>query len=124
MRIPHLLRFASPYLVGYPEFYGPAHDSIKFAIGPIFPEPSISQHQTNVAAIAMRHGHRVVEVSTIDAAGKLHATMVVDVPPFSFWSRRLKNYFLIFGGTEYVVTASLEASEEEYDRIVKTFRPI
>jgi hypothetical protein len=113
--------FASPYLAGGPEFYGPINDSIKFAVGPISPEPTVSQHQKNVAAMATRHGHRVVEVATIEVARKTHATMVVDVPCPS-GSMRLKNYFLIFRSTEYVVTASLEAREDEYDQIVRTFR--
>lgn len=115
--------FASPTLAGGPEFYGSANDSVKFAVGPISPEPSVTQHQRNVAAMAARHGHRVVEISTIDVAGKTHATMVVDVPSPS-GGMRLKNYFLIFQGTEYVITVSLKQSEQEYDEIVRTFRPI
>lgn len=122
-RLPLRLIFASSALAGGPEFYGPANDSIKFAVGPISPEPNVNQHQRNIAAMAIRHGHQVVEVSTIDVAGKTHATMVVEVPTPS-GSMRLKNYFLIFRGTEYVVTASLEQSEQEYDEIVKEFRPI
>jgi len=49
--------------------------------------------------------------------------MVVDVPT-PVGSTRLKNYFLIFKGTEYVVTASLIVREDEYDAIVRSFRPI
>jgi len=122
-RLPLRLMFASPALAGGPEFYGPSGDSIKLAVGPISPVPSVSQHQRNVQAMAVRHGHRVLKVATIAVAGKSHATMAVDIPSPT-GSMRLKNYFLIFGRTEYVVTASLEAGEEEYDAIVKTFRPL
>lgn len=122
-RFPLRLMFASPALAGGPEFYGPSGDSIKLAVGPISPVPNLSQHQQNVQAMAVRHGHRVLDVATINVAGKSHATMTVDIP-CPTGSMRLKNYFLIFGGTEYVVTASLEADEEKYDAIVKTFRPL
>lgn len=120
-RLPLRLMFASPHLAGGPEFYGPRGDSIKFAVGPIYPVPSVSQHQRDVQTMATRHGHKVVEVGTIDLGGRSHATMTVHVPHDSK-CMRLKNYFLIFGGTEYVVTASLRADEEQYDSIVKTFR--
>jgi len=53
----------------------------------------------------------------------LCTSMVVDVPT-PVGSTRLKNYFLIFKGTEYVVTASLIVREDEYDAIVRSFRPI
>lgn len=123
LRLLLRLMFASPALTWTTEFYGPAGEAMKFAVGPISPELSVSEHQRNVQIIAMRRGHRVVEVSTIEVAGKMHATMVVDIPSPSGWMR-LKNYFLIFRGTEYVVTVPLIAVEEEYDQIVETFRPI
>ncbi|MGD0294282.1 MAG: hypothetical protein ABSB30_10535 [Terracidiphilus sp.] len=124
LRLPLRLMFAGPELAGGPEFYGPANDTIKFAIGPIAPEPSVAKHQADVAAMAARHGHRVVTVDTVDVAGRTHATMVVDVPLPSGKVIRVKNYFLIFHGTEYVITSNLRAGEAFYDQIVRTFKPI
>jgi len=74
--------------------------------------------------MAARHGHRVVTVDTVDVAGRTHATMVVDVPLPSGKVIRVKNYFLIFHGTEYVITSNLRAGEAFYDQIVRTFKPI
>ena len=117
-----------------PEFFGPNDASIKFAIGPISPEPSIQEHMDNLERIAEKYGHSVLEIASIEVEGKKHATMVYDIPIRSFHTLRLKNYHLIFSGLEYVMTASIATissaleqihvyeNEVTYDSIVKTFR--
>ena len=122
-RLPLRLIFSPPDVAGGPEFYGPSGDTIKLSIGPISPEPNVKQHQKNIAAMAERHGHRVIRIDTIEVAGKLHATMVVDMP-VPGGSRRVKNYFLIFKGMEYVIISTLESGEEACDAIVKTLRSV
>ena len=122
-RIPVQLASTSSYIAGGLEFYGPSGDSIKMAVGPISPEPTPEAHQQTVRAIAIRHRHKVLDLGTIKVAGKSHATMVVAIPTLP-GPLTLKNYFLIFHGTEYVVTALLKAGEETYDEIVRSFRPI
>jgi hypothetical protein len=84
-----------------PEFYGPGPSSVKFAVGPIAPSPSAHDQQRNLAAIARKYGHRVVDLDIIRVGGKEHATMVCEIPMVGV----VKNYSLIFSGVEYLVTA-------------------
>jgi len=102
--------------MGNPELYGPGGRSIKFAIGPISPAPSAEQQRNNLEAIAVRHGHHVIETDIIEVGGRDHATMVCRVPGVGV----LKNYSLIFGETEYFVTA--QGDVNELDSIIRTFR--
>ncbi len=99
-----------------PEFYGPNGVSMKFAIGPISPEPSAEQQQNTLQHIAMKRGEQVISVGTIQVAGRRHATMTVDIP----YVGRVKHYSLIFHGIEYLVSA--RAPESVSDSIVASFR--
>jgi len=113
----HLLSFGRYAKQGvHPEFYGRDGSSIKIAIGPISPVPSAEEQRSNLKAIASRHGHDVIETSTINVSGRDHATMLCRVPRVGV----LKNYSLIFGTTEYFVTA--QGNWQECDSIVKTFK--
>ncbi|MEW6162537.1 MAG: hypothetical protein AB1606_04405 [Nitrospirota bacterium] len=100
----------------HPEFYGPGDSSIKIASGPISPVPSAEQQQSNLEAIARRHGHDVIETRTINVGGRSHATMLCRAPGVGV----VKNYSLIFGTTEYFVTA--QGDWQECDSIIKTFK--
>lgn len=122
----------------HPEFYGPNRASVKFAIGPISPEPSVTQQQGNLELIAYRHGHDVASVGSIVADGKEHATIVTRVPllqpPSAAMGRPehvirpapvmlLKSYSLIFNGVEYLATSSIDLFPEEVsDEIIGSFR--
>lgn len=99
-----------------PEFYGPAGASLKLAIGPISPVPSLQEQQRNLERIAAKYGHEVIEIGEIDVGGKSHATMLCDIPGVGV----VKNYSLIFQGKEYLVTA--QGNWNECDSIVKSFR--
>jgi len=101
---------------GHMEFSGPAGSSIKFAIGPICPEPTVEEQKHNLERIASKHGHTVLTTGEIEVAGKRHATMTCEVPHVGL----LKNYSLIFDGIEYLVTA--RGDPEICDAIVKTFK--
>jgi hypothetical protein len=99
-----------------PEFYGPDGASLKFAIGPISPEPSAEMQQRTLQHIAMKRGEDVLDVGTVQVGGRIHATMTVDIP----YVGRVKHYSLIFRGTEYLVSA--RAPENVADSIVSSFR--
>lgn len=101
---------------GHMEFFGPDGSSIKFAIGPICPEPTVEEQKQNLERIASKHGHTVLTTGEIEVAGKRHATMTCEVPHVGV----LKNYSLIFDGIEYLVTA--RGDPQVCDAIVKTFR--
>ncbi|MBS3149813.1 hypothetical protein J4455_03940 [Candidatus Woesearchaeota archaeon] len=121
-----------------PEFYEQNRSSLKFAIGPISPEPSVREQQLNLENIARKYGHDVIEVGSIAVYEKEHATIVCKVPliqqpPVMIGrpeyivrpvpSMLLKNYSLIFDGIEYFATASIDKfPEENFDEIIKTFR--
>jgi hypothetical protein len=99
-----------------PEFYGPGDASIKFAIGPISPVPSVSQQQVNLKTIAQKSGHEVIEIGTISAGGKNHATIMCKIPGVGL----LKHYSVIFETTEYLVTA--RGDWPQCDSIVKSIK--
>jgi len=101
-----------------PEFYGPGGASLKFAIGPINPSPSAAEQQANLAAIARRYGQAVLALETIEVDGVVHATILCQVPGLG----TLKNYSLIFKGTEYFVTG--QGNILELDTIIGSFRLI
>lgn len=144
-------RLFRPYDPDNPEFFGPNGAGLKFAIGPISPEPNLDEHQRNLERIAMKYGHRVLEIGSIEVCGKNHATMVYEMPltrrpPVVMGCPeiiatlellgprlRLKNYHLIFHGIEYVITAKVASInqdifiheyEDTYDNIVRTFKVI
>lgn len=100
-----------------PEFYGPDRSSIKFAVGPIHPVPSVDGQKRNIERIAQKHGHNVLSTGDIDVNGRQHATMVCEIPAVG----TVKNYSLIFGETEYLVTA--RGDFDICDSIIKTFKP-
>jgi|ERR1017187_8967313 hypothetical protein len=101
-----------------PEFYGPDRTSLKFAIGPISPEPSAEEQQQTLQHIAMKRGEQIIGVSTVQVGGRRHATMTVDMP----YIGRVKHYSLIFRGIEYLVSA--RAPERVADSIVASFRQV
>ncbi len=53
---------------------------LTFSIVPISPEPTVEQHQNDLAIIARRHHHFVREMGRITVLGKDHATMVYEIP--------------------------------------------
>ena len=99
-----------------PEFYGPDDASIKFVIGPVSPVPSVNQQQNNLETTALRSGHDIIEIGTISVGGKNHATIICNIPGIG----TLKHYSVIFGTTEYLITA--RGDWQECDSIVKTIK--
>jgi hypothetical protein len=125
-----------PFNTKNPEFVGPDGAVIKFAIGPISPEPDYQEHMNSLKRIAAKYGHEILKVGSIEVDGKRHASVVCQVPISQYRKLRLKNYHLIFSGIEYVITALLATvdsrfgqtrvheQEESYDSIVTTFRAL
>lgn len=111
-----LFFFRYGFQASQPEFYGPCGWSLKFAIGPISPEPTAEQQQQTLKHIAMKRCEQVISVGTIKVGGRRHATMTVDIP----YVGRIKHYSLVFRGIEYLVSA--RAPERIADSIVASFR--
>jgi hypothetical protein len=103
-----LRRIFTPYNSSDPEFFGPDGKSLKFAIGPIHPEPSAAAMHETLRRVAAKHGHDVMKLETIAVGGREHATIVYDCLHPSLDQLlvlRFKNYHLVFHGVEYVITA-------------------
>ncbi len=98
-----------------PEFFGSNGSSVKFAVGPISPQTTAKDQIENLKIIAEKYGHNVIETETIKVNGVESAVVVTDIPRIGV----VKNYSLIFGGTEYFVTASGDFSDS--DKIVNSF---
>ena len=98
-----------------PEFYDPNGSSIKFAIGPISPVPSIDQQKMNLQQVAEKYDHNVLSLGEIEVNGKRHATMTCEIPSIGI----VKNYSLIFTSIEYFVTGS--GNLTDCDAIVQSF---
>lgn len=99
-----------------PEFYGPYHSKLKFSIGPIHPIPEVVEQQKNLERMALNYGHRITDFDVIHVNRKDHATMVFEASGIG----EVKTYSLIFGRTEYLITA--QGRIHEVDFIVKSFR--
>ncbi len=100
-----------------PEFLGPLNSSLKVTVNSIYPVPEVLEQQQNLERIAMNYGNRVVYVGRIQVNGLDHATIIFAPPGRG----ETKLYSLIFGRTEYVITA--RGRYEEIDAIVKSFHP-
>jgi len=101
-------RLLPSYDPSNPEFSGPGGAGLKFAIGPIQGAPSVDSMHEGLQRIAARFGHDVISLGTIGVSGREHATVVYDCLHPSLDQLlvlRFKNYHLVFGGTEYVITA-------------------
>lgn len=64
-----LFFFRYGFQASQPEFYGPCGWSLKFAIGPISPEPTAEQQQQTLKHIAMKRCEQVISVGTIKVGG-------------------------------------------------------
>jgi len=100
-----------------PEFLGPFNSRLKFSIHSIYPVPEISEQQGNLQRLAESYGNRVIYLGRIRVNGRDHATIIFQAPGLS----ETKLYSLIFGSTEYLITA--KGRYEEIDSIVKSFHP-
>lgn len=103
-------RLFGSYDPSNPEFLGPGGKGLKFAIGPIQSEPSVDVMHENLRCIAANHGHDVMKLESIFVGGREHATIVYDClhPKMDqLLVLRFKGYHLVFGGIEYVTTASV-----------------
>lgn len=100
-------RLLRPYDSANPELYGPKGAALKFAIGPISPEPSLGQMQRKVESISRKYGHLVIETGSISVLAKEHATIIYHVPLPGNKSLRLKNYHLVLNGIEFVATGKV-----------------
>jgi hypothetical protein len=100
----------------HPEFLGPFNSSLKVASSAIYKIPGVLEQQNSLERLAEKYGNKVIEVGMIHVQGKDHATIIFSRPGVG----ETKIYSLIFGHTEYLITA--RGRYREIDTIVESFR--
>lgn len=107
--------------------YGCYDEAFNFEIGPLYPEPLLSDTEREFRLYAQVNGFKDLVFSRITVGGKEHvnAHYFIDDKMGKRWN---KKYMVVFGGTEYTITATCNdpqwfaLREKEWDAIVKTFR--
>ncbi len=102
---------------------------INFEIGPLFPEPALDDTETEFSLYARDRKFADLKFARIMVAGKEHvcASYVIDDWLGRRWN---KKYMIVFGGTEYAITATCNDPrwfinrEKDWDAIIQSFRPL
>lgn len=107
--------------------YGCTNEAFNFVIGPLFPVPPLEDTELEFALYAQNKEYTELEFGRITAGGKEHVWASYHIQ--DRWGRRWnKKYMLVFGGTEYSITATCNdplwfaQREEDWDAIVSSFR--
>lgn len=107
--------------------YGCRDEALNFEIGPLFPPPILDDTEIEFALYARDRGFSVPKFSRIMVAGKEHvcASYKINDKMGSRWN---KKYMIVFGGTEYALTATcndpqwFSQREKDWDAIIQSFR--
>lgn len=99
-------------------------EAFNIQFGPIFPESSLEETESNFTAYSQRQGYTSLTFGRIQAGGKTHV-----------WARYyagggtwFKKYMLVFDHVEYAITATcfeqslLLEMEKSWDAVISTFR--
>jgi len=107
--------------------YGCRDEALNFEIGPLFPEPALADTETEFRLYARDRAYANLQFGRIKVAGKDHvcASYLIDDHLGRRWN---KKYMIVFGGTEYALTATCNdphwfaIREKAWDEIVQSFR--
>jgi hypothetical protein len=109
-------------------FYGPQGERLDLTIGPVSPEPTLTETERQLEKYAELFGYQVHTIDRIHIQNKDHVCAVYLMPGRSL----VKKYMIVLNEVEYAITALLgnpvlgfERTEEReglYDQIVSTFR--
>ena len=109
--------------------YGCRDEAFNFEIGRLFPAPLLDDTETEFTLYARDQGFSNLEFARIMVAGKEHVCARYYINDW-MGSRWNKKYMIVFGGTEYTITATCNdpqwfaKREKDWDAIVQTFRPL
>lgn len=106
--------------------YGCYEEAFNFEIGPLFPEPLLSDTEREFTLYAQNRGFKGLEFGRIMVGGKEHvcAHYYIDDKMGRRWN---KKYMIVFGGIEYTITGTCNdpqwfvKREKDWDTIVRTF---
>jgi tetratricopeptide (TPR) repeat protein len=107
--------------------YGCEDEAFNFVIGPLFPEPLLDDTETEFQLYARDKGFADLHFGRILVAGKEHvwASYFINDKMGKRWN---KKYMIVFGGTEYTITATCNdpqwfaKREKDWDAIIQSFR--
>jgi tetratricopeptide (TPR) repeat protein len=106
--------------------YGCRDEAFNFEIGPLFPEPLLSDTEREFTLYAQSMGFKDMVFGRIIVGDKEHvcAHYYIDDKMGKRWN---KKYMIVFGGIEYTITGTCNdldwftRREKDWDTIVKTF---
>jgi tetratricopeptide (TPR) repeat protein len=106
--------------------YGCYNEAFNFEIGPLFPEPLLSDTEREFTLYAQNRGFTELEFGRIIVGGKEHVSARYYIHD-KMGKRWNKKYMIIFGGIEYTITGTCNdpqwfvQRENDWDAIVETF---
>jgi tetratricopeptide (TPR) repeat protein len=107
--------------------YGCPDEAFNFEIGPLSPEPPLDQTERDFVQFAMFRGFSALEFYRITVGGKEHVCASYHVSD-AMGERWNKKYMIVFGRTEYAITATCSDEkwfvqrQRDWDSIVRSFR--
>lgn len=107
--------------------YGCEDEAFNFEIGSLFPAPLLDDTETEFRLFVRDRGYTGLQFGRIIVAGKEHvcASYAINDRLGKRWN---KKYMLVFGGTEYAITATCNdpewfaKRERDWDAIIQSFR--
>jgi tetratricopeptide (TPR) repeat protein len=125
--IVHLSTSASAWDTKDTFQYGCRNEAFNFVIGPLLPMPPLEDTELEFRLYAQNQEYTDLEFGRITVGGKEHVWASYHIQ--DRWGRRWnKKYMLVFGGTEYSITATCSdpiwfaQREKDWDAIVSSFR--
>lgn len=107
--------------------YGSPDEAFNFEIGPLFPAPPLAVTEIAFRGFARNRGFSEPKFARMMVAGKEHVCAHYQIND-NMGNRWNKKYMLVFGRTEYAITATCNdpqwfaKREKDWDAIVQTFR--
>lgn len=107
--------------------FGCLDEAFNFEIGPLFPERLLEYTELEFRLYAQNKGYTDLEFGRIMVGGREHVWARYHIQDM-MGNRWNKKYIIVFGGTEYTITATcndpqwLAQREKDWDAIVKSFR--
>ena len=106
--------------------YGCYDEAFNFEIGPLFPEPLLDDTENEFRLYARDRGFTNLRFGRVTVAGKEHVCAHYSVSD-KMGKRWNKKYMVVFGGTEYAITATCNdpqwfaKRERDWDTIIQSF---
>jgi tetratricopeptide (TPR) repeat protein len=107
--------------------FGCPNEAFNFEVGPLFPERLLEYTELEFRLYAQHKGYTDLEFGRITVGGREHVWARYHIRD-EWGDRWNKKYVIVFGGTEYTITATCNdpqwfaQREQDWDAIVTSFR--